>query len=178
MTETTAPGGLDLVLHLVNTLDVESGADRLGAPGGLGEFAAAHGLSLPAGTLEEVRRLREALRAALLAHTGTDVPPRALAELRTLLDAAPLVVRLDAAGAAGLCPAPGLRGVPALTARVACAVAAGQVSGDWQRLKACEAHDCRWAYYDRSPAGRRRWCSMRVCGSRSKMRTYRSRRRD
>ncbi|NED72902.1 CGNR zinc finger domain-containing protein, partial [Streptomyces sp. SID9944] len=49
------------------------------------------------------------------------------------------------------------------------------VAGTWTRLKACEAADCHWAYYDRSPAGRGRWCSMRVCGARAKMRRYRAR---
>jgi predicted RNA-binding Zn ribbon-like protein len=177
MSEGTAPGALELVRRLVNTLDVESGADELAAPGGLTAFADAQGLSLPPDSLTEVRRLREALRAALLAHTGTDVPPARLAELDALLEAAPLVLHLDATGAAALRPAAGLHGVSDLTARVAAALATGQVAGTWQRLKACRAHDCLWAYYDRSPAGRRRWCSMQVCGSRSKMREYRARRR-
>ncbi|WP_280641204.1 CGNR zinc finger domain-containing protein, partial [Streptomyces afghaniensis] len=48
------------------------------------------------------------------------------------------------------------------------------VAGTWTRLKACEAADCLWAYYDRSPAGRGRWCSMQVCGARAKMRRYRA----
>ncbi|MFE7121750.1 CGNR zinc finger domain-containing protein, partial [Streptomyces sp. NPDC057654] len=33
---------------------------------------------------------------------------------------------------------------------------------------------CQWVFYDRSPAGRGRWCSMAVCGSRAKMRAYRA----
>lgn len=173
----TAPGDLELVARLVNTLDVESARDDLRPPGGLAAFAAEHGLSLPDDALPAVLRLREALRAALLAHTGTPVPPERLAELAELLDAAPLTVRLDAAGGASLRPAADLSEVAALTARIAAAVAAGQSGGEWQRLKACEAHDCLWVYYDRSPAGRRRWCSMRVCGSRAKMRNYRSRQR-
>ncbi|MDX3067990.1 CGNR zinc finger domain-containing protein, partial [Streptomyces sp. ND04-05B] len=44
----------------------------------------------------------------------------------------------------------------------------------WQRLKGCGAPDCHWAYFDRSPAGRGRWCSMQVCGARAKMRRYRA----
>ncbi|WP_199844976.1 CGNR zinc finger domain-containing protein, partial [Streptomyces scabiei] len=53
-------------------------------------------------------------------------------------------------------------------------VAEALTAGTWQRLKACEAPDCHWAYYDRSPAGRGRWCSMQVCGARAKMRRYRA----
>ncbi|MFH0244073.1 CGNR zinc finger domain-containing protein [Streptomyces sp. HK10] len=40
----------------------------------------------------------------------------------------------------------------------------------------CEAHDCRLAYCDRSRAGRRRRCTMAVCGSGAKTRTRRARR--
>lgn len=67
---------------------------------------------------------------------------------------------------------PGVAGP--LLSRVAAAVAGALVEGTWQRLKACEAPACHWAYYDRSPAGRSRWCSMRVCGARAKMRRYRA----
>ncbi|CAM5648096.1 hypothetical protein SHIRM173S_08180 [Streptomyces hirsutus] len=56
----------------------------------------------------------------------------------------------------------------ALLSRVATAVAEGVAAGTWIRLKACEAADCHWAYYDRSPAGRGRWCSMQVCGARAR----------
>ncbi|MYZ40224.1 CGNR zinc finger domain-containing protein, partial [Streptomyces sp. SID4917] len=64
----------------------------------------------------------------------------------------------------------------ALASRVAEAIATAVAEGTWLRLKACEAEDCQWVYYDRSPAGRGRWCSMSVCGARAKMRTYRARR--
>ncbi len=76
-----------------------------------------------------------------------------------------------ATGAASLVPAD----ASALTARVAAAIAEAIVAGTWLRLKACEAVTCHWAYYDRSPAGRSRWCDMGVCGARAKMRAYRAR---
>ncbi|MFC0601415.1 CGNR zinc finger domain-containing protein [Streptomyces palmae] len=174
-----APDSLRLVQELVNTLDVETGHDRLTIPGGLEDFRTLladrglPGIALDAGDLPELCALREALRAACLAHSGTDVPAATLAALDRLLTAAPLVLALDAAGGAALRPAPGLTGLPALTAAIAAGIiAAGR---DWNRLKACVAEDCQWAYYDRSPAGRSRWCSMAVCGSRAKMRTYRGR---
>lgn len=62
----------------------------------------------------------------------------------------------------------------ALVSRVAAAIAQAHADGTWPRLKACEAPDCHWVYYDRSPAGRGRWCSMAVCGARAKMRRYRA----
>jgi predicted RNA-binding Zn ribbon-like protein len=92
--------------------------------------------------------------------------------LGALLAAAPLIVAVSAEdGSAALRPATD----PApLVSRVAAAVAEALTAGTWQRFKACEAPDCHWAYYDRSPAGRGRWCSMQVCGARAKMRRYRA----
>ncbi|MFH8370886.1 CGNR zinc finger domain-containing protein [Streptomyces sp. NPDC018031] len=172
-----APAPLDLVQDLVNTLDVESGRDALATAEGLAGFLAARwpaGPGLGPADVPALQRLREALRAACLAHTGTDAPPDATATLDRLLAEAPLVLTVDAAGGTALRPAAGLTGVPALTARIAAAIATAAADGSWPRLKACAADRCRWVYYDRSPAGRSRWCSMAVCGSRAKMRAYRA----
>jgi predicted RNA-binding Zn ribbon-like protein len=49
------------------------------------------------------------------------------------------------------------------------------LTGELDRLKVCRNPDCRWVFYDRSPAQNSVWCSMDVCGARQKMRTYRSR---
>ncbi|WNI24424.1 CGNR zinc finger domain-containing protein [Streptomyces sp. ITFR-16] len=161
----SAPGGLALIEALVNSLDVELGADTLDTAEGCAAFAVAQE-DVPA-----VRVLREALRAVCLAHAGHRAEGDTVPVLDGLLAHAPLRVTVDAAGAASLCP---VEEPPGLTARVAAAIAAASADGTWARLKACEAADCRWAYYDRSPAGRRRWCSMAVCGARAKMRTYRA----
>ncbi|MFE0427461.1 CGNR zinc finger domain-containing protein [Streptomyces sp. NPDC058953] len=163
-----APGGLALIEALVNTLDLESGADALDTPDGRAPFG------LTPDDVPAARELREALRSALLAHAGHTVPggPRP-AELGRLLAGAPLAVTVTDDGAATLTPAPGA--APALAARVAAAIAASLTTGTWLRLKCCEAETCRWAYYDRSPAARGRWCSMSVCGARAKMRAYRAR---
>ncbi|MGC5037297.1 MULTISPECIES: CGNR zinc finger domain-containing protein [unclassified Streptomyces] len=166
MTERSpAPGGLALVEALVNTLDIESGADALDTPEGRARFGITDD-----DAAETARALRESLRAVLLAHAGHP-PHREVPPLGALLADAPLVVTVDPAdGTAALVPAGG----PPLHARVAAAVAEALVAGTWTRLKACEAADCHWAYYDRSPAGRGRWCSMQVCGARAKMRRYRA----
>lgn len=167
------PSGLVLVQELINTLDIETGEDELATPQGRAGFSRRLRLpEFPASAVPELQRLREALRAACLAHTGVDIPAD---EIPAPLPA-PLTLHLSPTGAAALDPAPGLPPAAALTARVAAAVAAAQADGTWQRLKACEWHTCQWAYYDHSPAGRRRWCSMQVCGARAKMRAYRARR--
>jgi predicted RNA-binding Zn ribbon-like protein len=159
-----APGGLALVESLVNTLDIESGADSLDTADGRARFG------LTEDQLTAARELRESLRAVLLAHAGHP-PHRAVTPLGELLAGAPLVVAVDEQdGSALLAPADG-RPLPS---RVAAAVAEALVAGTWTRLKACESVTCHWAYYDRSPAGRGRWCSMQVCGARAKMRRYRA----
>ncbi|CAK7288710.1 CGNR zinc finger domain-containing protein [Streptomyces misionensis] len=159
-----APGGLALVESLVNTVDLESGVDTLDTREGRGRFG------ITEGGLAEARELRESLRAALLAHAGHP-PHRVVTPLGELLARAPLYVAVDGRdGSAALAPA---TDAP-LPSRIAAAVAGALVAGTWMRLKACEAETCHWAYYDRSPAGRGRWCSMRVCGARAKMRRYRA----
>ncbi|MFF4828283.1 CGNR zinc finger domain-containing protein [Streptomyces sp. NPDC001312] len=160
----SAPGGLALVESLVNTLDIETGADSLDTAEGRAR------LGIPEAELPQARELRESLRVALLAHAGHP-PHRAVTPLGELLAGAPLLVAVDARdGSATLAPADD----GPLLSRVAAAVAEALVAGTWARLKACEAVTCHWAYYDRSPAGRGRWCSMQVCGARAKMRRYRA----
>jgi predicted RNA-binding Zn ribbon-like protein len=158
-----APGGLALIQSLVNTLDIESGADSLDTAEGRAP------LGLAEGDAEAARELRESLRAVCLAHAGHPAH-RAVTPLGELLARAPLHVTVDQHdGAARLVPAGA-----SLASRVAAALADALVEGTWLRLKACEAPTCHWAYYDRSPAGRGRWCSMSVCGARAKMRRYRA----
>jgi len=45
------------------------------------------------------------------------------------------------------------------------------------RVRICGAEDCSARFYDRSPAGRRRWCSMDTCGNVAKARRHRARQR-
>jgi predicted RNA-binding Zn ribbon-like protein len=56
------------------------------------------------------------------------------------------------------------------------AVALGaMLDGEWRRLKACR--NCSWSFYDYSPNRSATWCSMQICGNRTKTRAYRSRRK-
>lgn len=43
------------------------------------------------------------------------------------------------------------------------------------RLKRCESGGCRMLFLDNSPANRRRWCAMSICGNREKIRSHRQR---
>jgi len=175
---TPAPEPLVLVQDLVNTVDLEMERDVLTKPADLSAFCADHGLPdlrFDQADLDEVLMLREAIRDVCQAHAGVDVPAASLAVLDRLLAEAPLTLALSADGGATIRPADGLRNMQALVARLAADISASVVAGNWPRLKACAADTCRWVYYDRSPAGRSRWCTMSLCGSRNKMRKYRAR---
>jgi predicted RNA-binding Zn ribbon-like protein len=43
------------------------------------------------------------------------------------------------------------------------------------RIRICESDTCSARFFDRSPAGARRWCSMRTCGNEAKARRHRAR---
>jgi predicted RNA-binding Zn ribbon-like protein len=117
--------------------------------------------------------LREAIRDAA-AGRGTPAEAAAVAALDGFGSAHPVTVRL---GSSPLPFAPVGTGIPGFTERVLGILAAAAIDGTWQRLKACPNDRCRWLFYDHSRNRSRTWCSMGVCGARSKMRTYRARRR-
>jgi len=43
-----------------------------------------------------------------------------------------------------------------------------------ERIRACAAEDCGLVFYDESRSNNRRWCSMKRCGNRAKVRTHRA----
>jgi predicted RNA-binding Zn ribbon-like protein len=171
-----APGRLALVQDLINTADLEYGLDRLRTPDNLDVFCVDHGIGEIGAGPQDVaaaQGLREALREACRAHAGRGRAEPG--ELRAHLACGHLVVDVGGDEPPRAVPAPGRAGVCLLAAHVAAAVLAATADGTWRRLKACEAEPCRWAYYDHSPAGRGRWCTMSICGARAKMRAYRAR---
>jgi predicted RNA-binding Zn ribbon-like protein len=86
-----------------------------------------------------------------------------------------LRIRIEVGDDGRVAPVPAGVGVVAALTRILLIVAAADAAGTWSRLKACSASDCRWVFYDRSPTRSGCWCSMRICGSRSKSRAYRRR---
>ena len=161
-----APGDLEIVRELINTLDVEDGEDELDSA-----WLEDNGLAAAAVSerdLERTRELREALRDLLDHHAEN--PTGALNELAA---GAPLTVAFDDDGHAHLHPAG--EGFAAIAARVLAIVERAQADGTWERMKACAADTCRWAFYDQSRNRSRQWCDMAVCGNRAKARNYRKR---
>jgi predicted RNA-binding Zn ribbon-like protein len=68
---------------------------------------------------------------------------------------------------------------PAAAARIAGSIARSAAdlltSGELERIKVCDAHDCGWFFVDVSRNRSRRWCDMAGCGNRVKARRYRER---
>lgn len=162
-----APGDLEVIRLLINTKDLEDGEDKLDAAW-LREAGLAGG-SLSAAGLDRVRELREALRDVLSDHHDG----AAIAALNDAGRAAPLTVAFDEHGQAHLQPTGD--GFAAVAARVLAIVERAQADGTWERMKACAADSCRWAFYDKSRNRSRQWCDMAVCGNRAKARSYRER---
>lgn len=49
------------------------------------------------------------------------------------------------------------------------------VSTRLARVRACAAHDCGWWFVDDTKNRSRRWCDMKICGNREKLRRFRAR---
>jgi predicted RNA-binding Zn ribbon-like protein len=175
-----APGRLAYVQAFLNTfwdLDRPHGGEVWSAPAAYGAWLAQRGFhgQVAHGDLQRALEVRETLRALCLAnHDGRDVS-RTVAALDRLSRAL--------APGAGLAPnlATGALEPTADGPDAACALALGIVfaaraDGSFARLKACPHARCGWAFYDTSRNRSGQWCSMRICGNRTKGETFRRRR--
>lgn len=176
------PHELTLVIDFVNTLDVSTGEDTIAEPGALASWLSDRDLldadvrALGAAQMTDAQTLREALRAVMLAHVAgpaTAPPPGAGAALDRVAARGRLSVCIGADGAVAI--APRATGFAGALARLLAPVALAALDGSWQRVKVCDAGDCREAFYDRSRNRSGRWCDMAVCGNRTKVRTHRAR---
>jgi predicted RNA-binding Zn ribbon-like protein len=143
---------------------------------------------IPKRWLDQARDLREAIDVLVVATVERRPAP---ADAVTLIDdwlvfagARPQLVLAPVDGSGS---ADGLV-VPQLTERAAAdsprralgtiALDAAVMLGTPQqreRLRICASETCSGRFFDRSPAGRRRWCSMRTCGNEAKARRHRAR---
>jgi predicted RNA-binding Zn ribbon-like protein len=131
----------------------------------------------PRGFGDEARTLREAIDAGVRA-----------AIAGRPMDPDPLGVIDDWLALAGTRPAlaAGPDGFPVLSERppdsprralAGVALDAAQMLGSEEeraRVRICGSETCSARFYDRSPAGRRRWCSMQRCGNVEKARRHRA----
>lgn len=174
-----APGSLRLIQALVNTLNAETGRDLLGTAPEAARWLATARLMSPGTRLTGAQHgalleLREAIRQVLRGHAEHRDDPEAAGRLTMALACCRLALAVHPAGGVRLVSAdhdPFSR----VTGEIAVAIAAAAAAGTWGRLKCCPGLRCGWAFYDRSASSRSRWCSMQLCGARSKMRAYRGR---
>ena len=131
--------------------------------------------------LDEARELREAIDLCMQAALGgTPPPPAAVSAIDGWLPhagaRAQLALAPDGTPVLGeLAPGDGVR-----RALGAVALDAARMLGTPEqavRIRVCASETCSARFYDRSPAGRRRWCSMALCGNEAKARRHRERSR-
>lgn len=166
-----APGALRTLQLFVNTHDREAGRDELDTPDGVAVWLRLHGLGEhPVSESDRLRlvALREAFRGSLLGNNGRpdeQAVARLDAELgasRATLHVVPTGLRLRAA--------PG--GVDAVVGALLSIMFDAMLDGTWVRLKACRRDICEWVFYDHSRNRSGTWCSMSICGNRTKTSAY------
>lgn len=142
---------------------------------GLAGSGAAGQQAVDKATLAGALALREAIDAALTATVAAGrVPEDAVRCINEWIAAGPdrPVLRIGA-GVAVLSPPRAARTPRGALALIAADAAELLGTGLRDRLRICPGPGCRGRFLDDSPAGRRRWCSMAVCGNRSKAAAYR-----
>jgi predicted RNA-binding Zn ribbon-like protein len=176
---------LEAALDLLNTRELESGqlVDHLHEPRDAATWFVDHDLAHPTGArgwtgddLELVRGVRDALREVVDSVVQGRRPDSAAVEtVNEALEARrPARLELDASGLHvghrhTTSPAADALGC------VASSIVAEIATGRPDRFRICANDTCRWAFYDASPTGRRRWCDMRTCGNRAKAARHRER---
>jgi predicted RNA-binding Zn ribbon-like protein len=159
-----APEPLRQVQLFVNTVDLEHDRDWLD------ELLAEHGVTPTRAELTGARETREALRELLYANNRQRIESDPHAALRKAARLARFTLDLERPELVADAP-----GVDGLIGRVLATAYVAMADGTWTRLKACRNHGCRWAFYDYSKNRSASWCSMQLCGNRTKTRSYRRR---
>lgn len=168
-----------LVMSFVNTLDVEDHTDDLTSADDLARWLMdagllAHRARVQPSDHQLALDLRAGLREVLGVGVGTPTDPARVAAADAALRQLPVHVTTDLADP--------LSAPTATTARqalqtLAIAWAYLVITEQALRIKRCAEHSCGWVFWDGSKNRSGRWCSMRVCGNRSKARAYAKRQR-
>jgi predicted RNA-binding Zn ribbon-like protein len=172
--------GTELVRDFVNTRELLAETELFGSPEELGAWLSSNGIAPEdvrpdAGDLGRAVELREALRRILLLNTGVDVDTAAeFSVLDAVASRARVGLHFSGHESELL---PGAEGTAAALGRIVIAVHGAMADGSWDRLKACRASDCEWAFIDTAKNHSRQWCSMGSCGNREKARAFRQRHR-
>jgi len=175
-----APPPLDLVQDFVNTEIPVWAVDDIATPDALADWLRSRDLLLDgalvdAGSFVRARALRHVLRALASRNARGSRSDDLRVEFATLASELPLRFALGERGDLRVAPAD--RGVNGALAEILSRVFEAQTSGEWRRFKSCPGPHCGWLFYDASRNASSRWCSMSICGNRTKTAAYRQRRR-
>jgi predicted RNA-binding Zn ribbon-like protein len=176
--------GQPLFVDFVNTLHWYEGApiELIGSKSDFAAWLAERGL--PAtdlkGSLPEVHRFREHLRGLTEALASRRaLPPADLDALESALSGPTGTLRLVEPGSAEshLGFAIDADATSVFNFQIALSIALFLRSPQRKRLKLCANSGCGFAFVDTSINATRRWCFMRYCGNRVKVRAFRGRQR-
>jgi predicted RNA-binding Zn ribbon-like protein len=176
-----APDPLRRVQAFINTIDMESGHDRLAGVDDARSWLVDNGLLGAHATpvpdeLRLVAGVREGLRALVIHNSDGPAPdPAALTPLREVAASSAIRAVVDDSGRVSLVADDD--SVRAGLLSLLLIVKDAQLDGTWTHMKACANDDCRWAFYDRSRNHGGTWCDMATCGNKLKNRDFRARRR-
>ncbi|MEU5715025.1 CGNR zinc finger domain-containing protein [Streptomyces sp. NPDC020403] len=172
---------LETVVDLVNTAPETEPADGLADVAALYGFAERHHISgvgtlgeKDLGAVREVRSRFADIFAAPDARTAADLVNALVAAAGTT----PQLTNHDGYDWHVHYFAPDASLADHLAADCGMALAFFVVAGEQERLRRCEAPDCRRAFADLSRNRSRRYCSSRTCGNRLHVAAYRARRRE
>jgi predicted RNA-binding Zn ribbon-like protein len=177
-----APMPLLLVQSFVNTWDGDHACDLLLDPAAARDWLTGAGLwsadrAPEPAELDLARRVRESIRAMLVANGGGPPPaPGDLQAIQAVAQDSRPALQVGPGGQVSLEAGPSGQ-LEAGLADLLLVIRDAQRDDTWQRLKACGNPDCRWAFYDRSHSRAGAWCDMATCGNRIKNRRLRQRQR-
>lgn len=125
-------------------------------------------------TLDRARKLRETLYRILTAISGGGRPGRQdIGILNDFLkDAMGHLCLEDTTEGPRWCWRPGEVTLDSILWPIARSAADLLTSPDLERVSECDASECHWLFLDRSRNRSRRWCDMKSCGNRTKVRRH------
>jgi predicted RNA-binding Zn ribbon-like protein len=178
---TPAPPPLDLVQDFVNTEIAVWAVDDIATPAALADWLRSRDLLsgdavVAPDAFVRARALRRVLRELASRNADDSTPDAALrAEFASIAAETRGRFGLDEHGHVTI---EGDDDVDGALAEILARVHAAQATGAWKRLKACPGPHCGWLFYDASRNASSRWCSMSICGNRTKTAAYRQRRKE
>ncbi|QKW05539.1 CGNR zinc finger domain-containing protein [Streptomyces sp. NA04227] len=169
------------VVDLVNTAPEDDQPDGLGTVDDLRTFVREHDVSgvgsLTAADLDSVREVRAKFAEVFAAEEARSAA-KIVNELVAAAGTTPQLTDHDGYDWHVHYFAPGASVADHLAADCGMALAFFVVAGEQDRLRRCDAPDCRHAFVDLSRNRSRRYCDSRTCGNRLHVAAYRARRRE